>query len=615
MPGVGVMSQNRSGVALCASLGLAASLVALTLPSMALAQQAGGATTQPKPHRPKPMVSRAHAASPNAMVNLVNLLVEQHVIKQDAADIVIRQAEDEAYIAQQAAKDATVKAGQAAHAATIAAAAASPPGSKHVTYVPEIVKRQLRDELRREVFAQAQRENWASPGLYPAWASRIHFYGDLRTRFQGNFFPRGGANAPGLTTNFNAINTGSPYDVSSLNPVAAPAYNNTTNGQAFEIEARLGAVVDIVDGLSANIRIATGDSNSPVSTNQTLGGDGGNFSKYAAWLDRAALLYAPNPNFAFSLGRFDNPFFTATDLVWYRDLAFDGAAIQARHEVRPGVEPFIVAGAFPVFNTALNVGTTQDTQVPNENSYLFGGQVGLRWHVASHTDLTFAAAYFDFTNVQARLSDPCDVTLVASCSTDDLRPAFAQKGNTYTFLRDIVPPAGSIPGEPFSEPQYFGLASQFRPLDISARADLSNFDPIHIVADGEFVYNTGFDRAQVAATAVNNLAGTPDGSVGPFNGGNLGWMGRLTVGEPEMLKFGDWNASVGYKYLQSDATIDAFTDPDFGLGGTNLKGYVLAGRFAWATNVWTTLRWLSATQIAGAPYAVDVLQLDLNTRF
>ncbi len=376
-------------------------------------------------------------------------------------------------------------------------------------------------------------------------------------------------------------------------------------------------MVDIVDGLSANIRIATGDSNTPVLDQSDVGRAREVIFQVCRMARPRRPALCAEPQFGVFLRPVRHPFFQATDLVWYRDLAFDGAAIQARREIRPGVEPFIVAGAFPVFNTALNVGTTQDTQTPNENRYLFGGQVGLRWHVASHTDLTFAAAYFDFTNVQARLSDPCDVTLVAACSTDGLRPGFAQKGNTYTILRGHRSPGGLDTRRTFLRAAIFRSrkASFARLISRGARisATLIRFTSF---ADGEFVYNTGFNRAEVAATAVNNLAGTPDGSVGPFSGGNLGWMGRLTVGEPEMLKIGDWNASVGYKYLQSDATIDAFTDPDFGLGGTNLKGYVLAGRFAWATNVWTTLRWLSATpnrRVCLMPSTS--CKLDLNTRF
>ena len=95
----------------------------------------------------------------------------------------------------------------------------------------------------------------------------------------------------------------------------------------------------------------------------------------------------------------------------------------------------------------------------------------------------------------------------------------------------------------------------------------------------------------------------------------MGWLARLTVGNPQILHRWDWSVNAGYKYLESDAVIDAFTDPDFGLGGTNLKGYILGGSLGLADNVWATVRWMSANNIGGAPYAVDVIQLDLNARF
>jgi hypothetical protein len=164
--------------------------------------------------------------------------------------------------------------------------------------------------------------------------------------------------------------------------------------------------------------------------------------------------------------------------------------------------------------------------------------------------------------------------------------------------------------------QYYGLASQFRPLVASGQVDLAQFHPIHVVLDGEFVWNTAFNRDAIAAVAVNNLAGSKDPNVsGPFNGGDHGWLARLTIGNKEVRHLWDWNAHVGYKYLQSDATVDAFVDSDFGLGGTNLKGYFIGGNLGLGENVWASARWMSANSIAGVPYAVDIFQLDLNARF
>jgi Putative porin len=77
----------------------------------------------------------------------------------------------------------------------------------------------------------------------------------------------------------------------------------------------------------------------------------------------------------------------------------------------------------------------------------------------------------------------------------------------------------------------------------------------------------------------------------------------------------DWNVGVSYRYLETDAVVDAFNDSDFGLGGTNLKGYVFGGSLALAEKVVASARILSADNIIGPTYRVDVLQFDLVARY
>lgn len=586
--------------------GTAAILLALSVPASAQDD------TQPGK---RPTVSRNAPPSSNATVNLINLLVKQGTLSEDQAAALIKQADDEAYVARQATRDATSKAEGAEKAATTATEAVSPPGTRRVTYVPEIVKKQLRDEIRAEVMAKAEKENWASPGKYPEWAQRIRFYGDIRARYEGDHFPTGN----GPLENYNAINTGNPFledNGNAINPYFPPTYNTTQDRNRFRFRARLGADVDLFDGFTAGMRIATGENNSPVSTNQTFGANGGDFSKYNLWLDRAFIKYQPVQDFVGSVGRFDNPFWSPTDLVWYKDLGFDGFAIQAKHEVDEGFTPFFVGGAFPIFNTDLNAGlNTADLngpiKSPSRDRWLFGTQAGFGARFDPETNFTLAVAYYDFANLRGKLSSSCLVASASdTCNTDLLRPLFAQKGNTYMRLRNI--PTVTTPVTTLNY-QYYGLASDFRPVVASAQLDFAQFNPIHVTLDAEYVWNTAFDRASVAAVAVNNFAPLRDG--GSFNGGNQGWLARLTVGDKEVKHLWDWNAHVGYKYLQSDATVDAFVDSDFGLGGTNLKGYFIGGNVGLGENVWATMRWMSANSIAGLPYAVDVVQLDLNARF
>lgn len=565
----------------------------------------------------RPTVSRNAPPSSNATVNLVNMLVKQGVLGEEQAAILIKQADDEAYVARQAVRDAANKAEGADKRATSAADAVSPPGTRRVTYVPEIVKQQLREDIKRDVMAKAEKENWASPGKYPEWAQRIRFYGDVRTRYQGDFFPPGN----GPLQNYNAINTGSPFPEDNFNfkwPYLPPSYNTTQDRNRFRFRARLGLEADIFDGFTAGLRMATGDNSSPVSTNQTFGTNGGNFSKYELWLDRAYMRYQPFQDIAFSAGRFDNPFWSPTDLAWHRDIGFDGFAVQAKHEIAEGFTPFFAAGAFPIFNTDLNAGLNNvdlngPVKSPSRDRWLFGGQFGFGARFDPETQLKLAVAYYDFANVQGRKSSPCYVIGPQDiCDTDLQRPSFAQKGNTYMALRNI--PLVLAP-DPSIDYQYYGLASAFRPLVTSVQLDLAQFNPIHVILDGEFVWNTAFNRAAVSAVAVNNFSPTPTGDAGPFNGGNKGWLGRMTVGHKHVRQLWDWNAHVGYKHLESDAMVDAFVDADFGLGGTNLKGYFIGANVGLGENVWATARWMSANSIAGLPYAVDIVQLDLNARF
>ena len=86
-------------------------------------------------------------------------------------------------------------------------------------------------------------------------------------------------------------------------------------------------------------------------------------------------------------------------------------------------------------------------------------------------------------------------------------------------------------------------------------------------------------------------------------------------GSDPLEKFGDWQANFGYRYVESDAVVDGFTDSDFGGGGTNLQGYTLGGFMALSPAVRLGLRWMSADEVAGPPLSTDVLQLDLNAKF
>jgi hypothetical protein len=597
---------------------LMAFLLCSTAALPALAADPGTSTAPP-----------AAAASSNPTVNLIHLLVERGVLSQADADELIKQANREA--AATAPPRAVAPTAATTTAVPAAAAGAAPTGTASdgtisVPYVPEIVKQQLRDEIKQDVLTEAQQENWAAPNQIPDWVKNIHIYGDIRARYEGNFFPSGNDTAGDLV-NFNSINTGSPYLADpTANPHFPPLRDTDSDRDYYRLRARLGVDAILPDGFSTGLRIATGQDDQPVSENQTIGyannGQGGDFSKYAIWIDRAFirydLQYGKDLSFNAEIGRFDNPFFS-TNMIWWDDLGFDGLAFNGKYQVYPGVTPFLTVGAFPVFNTELNFGTTNTggAGFASENKWLYAVQAGTDWKINNDYTAKVAAAYYFFQNMQGRLSSPCTVLSSAdSCDTDDTRPSWAQYGNTYMPLRQIIPATGTDPLA--NNYQFYGLATPFHELAATARLDYSHFDPLHMWVTGEFVENLAFHWGEINEVAVNNLGGTCNLSTcppGQFAGGNTGYFINYSIGSPVLKKLWDWNASFGYRYIESDAVVDAFNDPDFGLGGTNLKGYTIGGNLALTPNVWTSVRWMSADSIAGPPFSVDVLMVDLTAKF
>lgn len=556
--------------------------------------------------------------SQNVTVNLINRMVKKGLLEQAEADELIKQAEEDAAIARQEAAAVAMKAVE-----EVQAAMPPPPADDtvRVTYIPETVKAQIREQIKTEIMGKARDENWAAPRTFPDWASKMRITGDVRVRGEGIYFPSGNDNT-GAFPNFNAINTGSPFDVSGT--TFSPQLNVDQDRNRLRLRARLGFEADLGEGFTAGMRIATGNDNSPVTGNQTLGaagsGQGGNFGKYAIWLDRGYLKYEiggqARRNIAVTAGRFDNPFFKTSEIMWDDDVGFDGVALHARREMLTGFMPFITGGAFPIFNTDLNFGTNNPAKFKSNDKWLYAAQIGADWKVTKKINFKIGASYFDFKNVEGKLSKPF-VPLTASDSgdTDASRPAFAQKGNTYRALRNIIPTIDNDYGTS-KQFQYFGLATQFRDVALNAQLDFNHFEPIQISLLGEYVRNLAFHQSDIDAVAVNNRgADNALGGVGKFDGGDTAWYAGVRVGNAALEKRWDWNVGLSYRHVESDAVIDGFADSDFGLGGTNMEGYTVAGAVALSKKVSLGLRWMSANEIAGPPLKSDVILIDLNGKF
>lgn len=574
----------------------------------------------------------------NVVVNLIKKLVERGVLTESDSKAMVAQAQAEAEtqraqneadmfaIAQVAAVQTMTDPAVAGQAAPSPLEAAR--DEMRVSYIPLPVRMQLKDEIRRELAAEGLGSSNPDipPGLLETLA-RLKPEGEIRMRVEADLYPEGN-DSTGAFPNFNAINTGDPFDVTGTE--FSPQWNVDQDRTRFRLLARFGLGIELGDNVSAGFRLATGDSSSPVSANQSVGGtndgEGGNFSDYALWLDRAYLRYdlgGGEDEGALTVwtGRFDNPFFS-TPLIFDDDLGFDGAAVRLSYNYRNTIIPSIVGGAFPVYNTDLNFSSNQPLKYPSYDKYLFAIQAGTQINLTRHWNTQLAAAYYYFYNIEGQLSSPfVPLSPNDAGDTDNSRPSFAQKGNTYRPLRNIIPSPENDFGA-INQWQYFGLATPFENFVVTGKLNYDGFEPVRVSLVGEFVQNLAFNSSQINEIAVNNRGEiTPDdtdidtASYGPFEGDGYAWLLDIVVGHAELDRLGAWQFSFGYRWIGSDAVVDGFNDSDFGLGGTNMKGFTVAGRLALTPHVYIGTRWFGSESIAGPQFDMNIFQFDIGAKF
>ncbi len=589
--------------------GLAGALMLIATPVLAQEVQ----TTAPA-------TAEAPEPSQNAMVNLVRLLVAKGVLSPADGDGLMKEALSEA-----------AQARAAAPIATIGAPPAPAPDVLRVPYIPELVRNQIKDEVKQEVMAQARDENWAQPNALPEWLKHIEWSGDLRVRDEFDLYAK---NNDDQITDFATFNANGPFDLNTSTNATNFPFLNTRQDRTnlLSVRARLGMKIDVTDAVTVGVRLATGKDNSPVSTTQVLGGGLG---KKDFWLDQAYVTLKPVSWGGLTLGRMPNPFFH-TDILYDDDLNFDGAAVSLEQGELLGRElkAFATVGAFPLEYGAANYPSTDIEKSGNLSKWLLGAQIGAEWSFADAYRWKIAVAYYDFQTVQGRLSAPCNVYNGNKfCSTDQLRPAFMQKGDTLSWLRDNnFDISGSA--DP-ADPQFAGLTYDFNVIDLTSEFDIRFGASKHLLLQADYARNLAYGNicggAAFGSPVTNFFPGiSPDpnsaGNVDPcsaglgetkatYQSGPNAWMVKASFGDPQTRERGRWNFAAGYKYIEPDAVIDGLNDSDFHLGGTNAKGWFVAGSVGLFDNVWLTARWLSADEVFGPPLSIDVGQIDLNIGF
>ncbi|MBN2374205.1 putative porin [bacterium] len=402
-----------------------------------------------------------------------------------------------------------------------------------------------------------------------SWFDRFKLSGDFRFRYQGD--------------NFN------PENAELLKPDSPDEIMNTrTDRHRGRLRMRLALKAKVNDRMEIGSRLTTGNEKDPVSTNDTIGDY---FNKDGIVFDNAYLKWffirekgnwliwqVPVHEISISLGRMPNPF-DSTDLVWDSDINLEGLALQYNRCSPFGMENWRVfgtAGMFPI----------QEVELSSRDKWLAAGQMGMQYYPETTIGFKLAIAYYDYHNIEGELN-----YLLRPGEKDYTAPSFQQKGNT---LFDIDPDIKS---------EKYALASDFNQLNINGAFDIAFFFPVYIQLIADYVNNLGFDQKEVSRRSGSKFKETEGYQVGTI------------IGHKQVKQLWQWNFAVFLKHLDADAVIDAFTDSDFHLGGTNAEGWILRSQIGVGKNAWISLSWLTSNELIGPPNSVDVLQVDINANF
>ena len=556
------------------SIGLIAGLL---LSSIALAEE-----------QSKEKLSQASGEQPSAHIttmDVINLLIREKVLDEQRAEELIQ-----SIVSEKIADDVSEKESMSEESKVDAKVV-------RVPYVPKFVKNQIRDEVRLglredvvgDVMGQARYERWGVPGAFPEWVNRFSFSGDFRLRYQADIFADNNTLINNLYLNVAEVN-----DARSIALDPDFFHNISEDRKRLRSRLRLAMNAKITQGVDVKMRISTGNGDDPVSTNATLGNSN---KPQSIVLDRAYVKISSElKDQTFYGGRMKNPWMS-TDLIWDKDLNFDGLAYRYRPLQSDNIfeedrvfDSFMTVGIFPL----------DEVELSKDDKWLFGFQTGLNWSFSNQDKLDIVLSYYDYSNIEGQRNT------VNSNLLDYTAPDLVGRGNTLFNIANNTVNTDEV---------LFALASDFNLANLLIKYKLANFAPVNVELSLDYVENIGYKQADVLERIdyVNNLLtiyGNEDGE-----SHNQGYQLKLDIGWASLMKRGNWQASMAYKYIERDAVLDIYTDSDFRGGGTDVEGWVIEGKYAFDDATWLAAKLISADEIDGPPFGQDTIQLDLNVKF
>jgi len=374
----------------------------------------------------------------------------------------------------------------------------------------------------------------------PKWLDSISLFGDLRNRVEGFY--------------------GDNYHAETR----------------YRVRARLGLNANVSDEVAATVRLASGDPNDPISTNQTLSNT---FTRKPFNLDWAYMTIKPGKTFGLEpgwgqivLGKFGLQVARESELIWDDDLSPEGASETLNLlENRDG---FFRSFRLNALQWEVNEAAT------NNDSYILGGQAVLDTAIGSTAtwSASFADYNFEGMNRVARTylspfagkASPNNCT-AAQLTKDPKSSCYAPNSSQNTSLANsnsvVLSGKDSVGNQEIT-----GYVNGYNLINFGSELDFSNPVGLGIPAGvfGDVVYNTQADS---------------------HNSGVVIGLGAGKAGKDwyhDSLKNpGDWGASYYWEWVEKDAVVSLFSYSDFQYqqvnqfhnvaqkGSTNVTGSVI----------------------------------------
>lgn len=329
------------------------------------------------------------------------------------------------------------------------------------------IRTETREEMRKEI-AQAKSDT------LPEWLQKVKMKGDFRLRYQ-NKKQKGTSNEDNIA----------------------------------RIRLRAGVEAKVNDQIKAAFGLATGSTSDPRSTNVTLGGDSGVPASFKNIIvDYAYGQWSPTTWLTATGGKFKNPIWQPSDLLWDGDLNPEGANVQFDYRLNPYVGLFTNAEIF-MMNYDSNKGS---------DTVMWAIQPGIKYDFADRFNLKAAVAGYFFTNLKGKAK-------FTKRSTNSINSA-----NEYIYNYNSVNPSLELK---IKDPvAVFPLLAKYLP---------------YACLFSDFVYNPEPDT------------------------GKGGWDIGVKFGQEKVADWGQWQAKVLFAKLGRDAFLDIFPDSDRYSGQTNMK--------------------------------------------